>query len=97
MGIDRWGGLWYDGGGGSQQTGDQARKARRDQVLGMLQVLDGPKSHKLTGRAAAIVRWLTVNAQQINGHGRLKLQFDCAGRKVKANKTVVEGEELTVS
>jgi len=63
----------------------------------MLQVLDEDKRISLTGRAAAIVRWLTANAQQINGQGRLKLQFDCAGRKVRANKTVVEGEELTVS
>ena len=62
----------------------------------MLQVLDEGNRISLTGRAAVIVRWLTVNAQQINGHGRLKLQFDCAGRKVKANRTVVEGEELTV-
>lgn len=53
---------------------------------------DGQCVTALRGRAAAIVRWVAARADRLNGRQRVKLEFDCAGSKVKPRCAVFEDE-----
>lgn len=58
----------------------------------MLQVSDGGQVITLRGRAAAIVWWIVDRAERLNSQRRVKLEFDCAGCKVRPKCMVFEDE-----
>ena len=62
----------------------------------MLQVLDGTNRYSLTGRAAAIVRWLARQGEHLEQPQKVKVEFNCAGTRVQAKSMVFEDEELTI-
>ena len=63
----------------------------------MLRVIDGGHSYTLEGRVAAMVRWLTERAERLSDHRKVKVEFNCAGRKVKPVSTVIEdGETIEI-
>jgi len=57
-----------------------------------VQVRAGGHTATLEGRAAAIVSWIARHAPRLNGSARVKLEFDCAGRKVRPRCAVFEDE-----
>jgi len=57
-----------------------------------LMVQDGRRVTNLEGRAAVIVRWIAARADRLNGRQRVKLEFDCAGHKVRPRCAVFEDE-----
>jgi len=57
-----------------------------------LMLHDGQRVMPLEGRAAVIVRWIAARAERLNGRQRVKLEFDCAGHKVKPRCAVFEDE-----
>ena len=59
----------------------------------MLQVTDGHSSYTLDGRVAAMVRWLAERAEWLGGQKKMKVEFNCAGRKVKPVATMIEDED----
>ena len=56
----------------------------------MLQVLDGPKTYPLTDRVAAIVLYLARRSELVNGHNKLKLEFNCKDRLVQPKFEIFE-------
>lgn len=57
-----------------------------------LMVQDGRRVTNLEGRAAVIVRWIAARADRLNSRQRVKLEFDCAGHKVRPRCAVFEDE-----
>jgi len=56
----------------------------------MLQLVDGPKSYPLNGRVAAIVLYLAKRAELINGHNKLKIEFNCLDRDLRPKFEIFE-------
>jgi len=57
-----------------------------------LMLHDGQRIISLQGRAAAIVRWIADRADRLDGRERVKLEFNCAGNKVRPSCAVFEDE-----
>jgi len=59
-------------------------------LVSMLQLVDGPKTYPLEGRVATIVLYLARRAELVNGHNKLKLEFNCKDRLVQPKFEVFE-------
>jgi len=57
-----------------------------------LMLHDGQRVTPLQGRAAVIVRWIATRAERLNGRQRMKLEFDCAGDKIRPRCAIFEDE-----
>ena len=61
----------------------------------MLLVQDGERTYQLTGRVAAMVRWLAGEAERVNRLPQLRLEFNCSGFKsIKPRLEICEREVL---
>ena len=58
-----------------------------------MRVTDGHSSYEIDGRVAVMVRWLAERAERLSGHQKVKIEFNCAGSRVKPVSTVIEDEE----
>ena len=56
----------------------------------MLQLVDGPESYPLSGRVAAIVLYLAKRSELINGHNKLKIEFNCLDRDLRPKFEIFE-------
>lgn len=50
----------------------------------MVLVQDGQQRYQLTGRVAAMVRWLAARAERLMVPEKIAVTFDCAGSRVSA-------------
>jgi len=59
-----------------------------------MHIEDDVQSYDVSGRVAALIRWLVRRMTQINGHpGHLKLEFHCAGSRIRPVCALFEDED----
>jgi len=56
----------------------------------MVEVVVGPKTYPLNGRTASLVLYLIKRMELINGHSKLKIEFNCLGRDLRPKFEIFE-------
>jgi len=56
----------------------------------VVEVVFGPKTYPLEGRVAAIVLYLARRSELINGHNKLKIEFNCLDRDLRPKFEIFE-------
>jgi len=61
----------------------------------MVTVILDDKTIRVSGRVAAMVRWLAERAERLNTRSPLKVEFNCGGSEVKP-RVMEEGTPIRI-